>query len=66
MFFDNLRLYHDDPNTGRLKIKYVCKECGKEMDEAKYFRVSCTHTGIPKYHEAEFMCAECKEEKTEA
>lgn len=66
MFFDNIRLYLDDPNTGRLKIKYICRKCGKEIDEAKYFHVSCTHTGIPKYHEAEFMCTECKGEKTEA
>ena len=63
MFFDNIRLYLDDPNTGRLKIKYICKECGKEMDEAEHFNCPCAF-GVPKYHEAKFMCDECKEKTT--
>ena len=64
MFFDNIRLYLDDPNTGRLKIKYVCKECGKEMDKPKYWRCLSSYGSVPKYHESEFMCAECKEKTT--
>ena len=59
MFFNNIRLYLDNPNTGRLKIKYVCKECGKEMDEPEYWNCPCSYGGIPKYHETEFMCTEC-------
>ena len=59
MFFNNIRLYLEDANTGKLKIKYVCKECGKEMDEAENYRIPVRYN-VPDYHLAEFMCADCK------
>ncbi len=59
MFFDNIRLYLEDTNTGKLKVKFVCKECGKEMDVAE--NGSFPSLGrVALYHEAEFMCNECK------
>lgn len=62
MFFDNIRLYIDDPNTGKLKMKFICKECGKEMDEAKNYYCPCSYGGVAKYHLTEFMCDECKKQ----
>lgn len=59
MFFNNIRLYIDDQNTGRLKVKFVCKKCSKEMDEVGYWFCPCSKSGTPLYHEAEFMCNEC-------
>ena len=59
MFFNNIRLYLDNPNTGRLKIKYVCKKCGKEMDEAENYRIP-VRCNVPDYHLAEFICTNCK------
>ena len=59
-FFDNIRLYLDDPSTGRLKMKFICKKCGKEMDEAEHYNYPCSYGGVAKYHLAEFMCDECK------
>lgn len=64
MYFENIRLYLDDPSTGKLKIRYVCKECGKEMDKAENGRVPCSYGGIAHYQLAEFMCNECKQKKT--
>ena len=63
MFFDNIRLYIDNQDTGRLKVKYVCKECGKEMDKAEHWTCPCLY-GAPQYHNAEFMCDECKNKLT--
>lgn len=59
MFFENIRLYLDDTNTGRLKMKFICKECGKEMDKAQNYHIPCSG-GVAKYHLAEFICSECK------
>lgn len=60
MFFDNIRLYLEDASTGKLKVKFVCKECGKEMDKAENGSFPCWGGRIPLYHEAEFICNECK------
>ena len=59
MFFDNIRLYLEDTNTGKLKVKFVCKECGKEMDKPASWKCPCAY-GAPVYHATEFMCNECK------
>lgn len=61
MWFENIRLYLDDPNTGRLKMKFICMHCSKEMDEAENCNYPCSYGGVAKYHEARFMCNECKE-----
>ena len=62
MFFDNIRLYLADPNTGKLKMKFICKECGKEMDEAENWECPCSRSGAAKYHLTEFICNECKKQ----
>ena len=59
MWFDNIRLYLDDQNTGRLKMKFICKECNKEMDEPNNARIPRSHTGCPNYHLTTFMCDDC-------
>ena len=60
MFFDNIRLYLEDVNTGKLKVKFVCKECGKEMDKAENWCCPCSSSGDALYHKTEFMCNKCK------
>lgn len=59
-FFNNIRLYLKDPNTGLLSIKFICKHCGEEIDENEPFNyyIPCTQT-VCKYHEATFVCHKC-------
>ena len=65
MYFDNIKLYFDDKETGRLKATFICRKCGKEMDEALHPIIPCCYGGsVAEYHKATFMCEECyKKEK---
>lgn len=60
MWFDNIHLYLDNPNTGRLKMKFVCTECRKEMDEPKNYKIPCSKGGVAEYHLTTFICDDCK------
>ena len=39
--FQYIRFYLKNPDTGELQVKYICKNCGKEMDEPKNYQVQC-------------------------
>lgn len=57
-YFDNIRLYLEDNETGKIKVKFVCSDCGKEMEEAEQYRIP-VRLNVPDYHLAEYWCKEC-------
>lgn len=62
-FFKNIRLYVDT-ETGLARAKYICKTCGKEMDEASNFRAPVSIGGAVLYHKSTFECEECHKKVT--
>lgn len=38
--FKKIKFYLINPETGKLKITYLCDNCGKEMEEPDYWRVN--------------------------
>lgn len=64
MYFDNIKLYLDNKETGELRATFLCKKCGKEMDKALHPIIPCNYSGIAEYHRVTFMCDECYEEVT--
>lgn len=65
MYFDNIKLYLEDKETGRLKATFVCKKCGKEMEEPHHTSIPCSYGGLAEYHRAVFMCDECYKKQKE-
>lgn len=61
-FFNNVRLYIKDVDTGLLCVKFICKYCGKEMDEPYSYYIPCT-SNLCKYHETTFICCDCYEKE---
>lgn len=58
-FFKNFRFYLDDPETGKIKIKYICNICGKEIEKPEDFTVPTSSGFVPYYHLTRFRCREC-------
>ena len=57
--FKKIKLYLINPETGELKITYLCDKCGKEMEEPDYWWFKSTIDGKDNgYH---FVCKECKD-----
>lgn len=57
-FFKGVRLYIKDKDTGLLAIKFVCQNCGKEMDEPEQYQIPCSYN-TPLIQKAKFYCNEC-------
>lgn len=53
--FKQIKFYLFNPETGELKIIYLCDKCGKEMEEPDYWYFNGKDNG---YH---FLCNECKD-----
>lgn len=62
-FFNGVRLYLQDQNTGLLGMKFVCEKCGVEMDSPGGYFIPCSPGGSPKIHETEFYCPKHYEER---
>ena len=63
--FDNLKFYLKDSSTGELAIKYICEDCGKEMEDPyHWWKVETPRPtkafGKPGYH---WRCEECDKKK---
>lgn len=56
--FQHVRFYLKNPKTGELKVKYICKDCGKEMNKPKNYIVKCKG-GVPDPFTATYQCDEC-------
>lgn len=63
-YFNGIRLYLKDQETGLLEIRFVCEHCGKEMEQPEGYFIPCSLSGSPKVHETEFYCNECYKERT--
>ena len=63
-FFKGIQLYLKDTDTGLLEIKFICKTCGKVMDEPEHCFTTCSIGGIPLYHKMQFYCKDCYERRT--
>lgn len=57
--FKYIRFYLKNPDTGELKVKYICKDCGKEMSKPKNYRVKYKG-GIPDPSTATYQCNDCR------
>lgn len=58
MIFDKIKLYISNPETGELKITFLCDKCRKEMEKPDYWYFKSTINGKDNgYH---FYCEECK------
>lgn len=59
--FENFRLYLKDSETGLLEIRYICKDCNKEMthNDVYYWYHPVSTGGVAQYHKTEFKCEEC-------
>lgn len=65
MIFDQIKLYLKNPETGELKITFLCENCGKEMDSPDYwmFRTyNFSQKEKPGYH---FRCNKCVQKELE-
>lgn len=63
MIFDQIKLYLKNPETGELKITFLCEVCGKEMEKPDYwmFRTyNCSQKEKPGYY---FRCTKCVQEE---
>ena len=59
MLFKKIKFYLANPETGELKITYLCDKCGKEMEEPDYWYFkSIINDKNNGYH---FLCKECKD-----
>ena len=63
--FDNMKFYLKDSSTGELVIKYICEDCGKEMEDPyHWWKVETPRPtkafGKPGYH---WRCEECDKKK---
>jgi DNA-directed RNA polymerase subunit RPC12/RpoP len=56
--FKYLRFYLKNPITGELKVKYICKTCGKEMTKPKNYMIKHKN-GIPDPFTATYQCDNC-------
>ena len=59
MLFNNIKLYLADPATGLLEVRYVCEDCGIEMDQPYYYETPCSVAGVPRYDETTYLCEDC-------
>ena len=58
MIFNKIKLYISNPETGELKITFLCDKCKKEMEKLDYWYFKSTINGEDNgYH---FYCKECK------
>jgi hypothetical protein len=62
--FDGVRLYLINEHTGEIGIKYICKDCGKEMEKPYHWwlKVPFGNT-VPKGVGYHFRCEECDKKK---
>ena len=59
MLLKKIKLYLSNPETGELKITYLCDKCGKEMEEPDHWYFKSTINSKDNgYH---FWCKECKD-----
>lgn len=58
MIFNKIKLYISNPETGELKITFLCDKCKKEMEKLDYWYFKSTING--KDNEYHFYCKECK------
>jgi hypothetical protein len=65
MIFHNIKLYLADPATGLLRVRYICADCGIEMEMPYYHETPCTVAGVPCYDEASYLCEDCYMERME-
>lgn len=65
MIFHNIKLYLADPATGLLRVRYICADCGIEMEMPYYHETPCTVAGVPCYDEAAYLCEDCYMERME-
>jgi len=54
----NFKLYLKDKKTGEVQIKYICKDCGLEMDEPENY-IAKAKDGLVDPFTAEFRCDNC-------
>ena len=54
----NFKFYLKDKETGELEVKYVCKDCGLEMDEAHHYRAKCKGSVVDPFSVV-FKCHDC-------
>ena len=57
-YMKSIKLYLKDKDSGEISIKYICKDCGLEMEEPKNYLIKCKG-GIPDPFTAEFRCDNC-------
>lgn len=61
MIFNKIKLYLENPQTGELKINFLCDLCEKEMDKPDFWNFKSTIDGKDNgYH---FYCKECQEKR---
>lgn len=62
-FFENVRLYLKDQQTGLLEMRFICHKCGKEVEEPGGYTIHCAEGGVPMIHETKFYCEACYAER---
>lgn len=55
---NNIKLYLKNIFTGELKVKYICDDCGKLMNEPKNYYIKCKN-GIADPFTTIFRCDDC-------
>ena len=65
--FDGIKFYLAGADTGELRVKYICRDCGKEMD-TPYTWQFCFPTRYPNQPTLStsgfrFLCEECTNRK---
>ena len=57
--FKYIRFYLKNPDTGELLVRYICKDCGREMPKPRNYTIQYKN-GFPDPFTATYQCDNCK------